>query len=298
MRDGDAVAAWLGGRILRVFPSRTEMTPTDALAFVGDPPLPFARPAPADIDEVHVSCTFTWDRQEVERLADAWRTLGYRVRLGGPAYGDPGGEFTPGLYVARGGVMTSRGCIRRCAHCFVPEREGRLRTLAIKQGWDVLDNNLLACPRPHIEAVLDMLETQPRAARFSGGIDARLCRPWFAARLAAMRVDILYTAWDSPGQMADAERAIGILRAAGLRQRQVGCYVLMGYDGDTPDQAESRAECVLEFGGMPFAMYYRADKSSKVQTPPEWHPLVRKFSRPAIMFATPKPPAELWPESA
>ena len=40
------------------------------------------------------------------------------------------------------------------------------------------DNNLLACSREHVEAVLDMLAAQPRAARFTGGIDARLCEPW------------------------------------------------------------------------------------------------------------------------
>lgn len=49
-------------RIARVFPRRTNATPTDALAFVGDPPM-LALPA---VDEVHVSCTFTYDRAEAE----------------------------------------------------------------------------------------------------------------------------------------------------------------------------------------------------------------------------------------
>jgi len=270
---------------LRVFPRRTSATPTDALAFVGDPPLPFARPGPRKVDEVHVSCVFTWDKPEAERLAEAWGALGYAVRLGGPAFGTPAGEFTPGMYLQDGYTITSRGCIRNCPFCFVPSREGRLRTLDIQPGWDVLDNNLLACPRSHIEAVLDMLETQPQPARFSGGIDARLCRPWFAKRLAGMRLDILYTAWDSPGQMADAERCIGMLREAGLRQRQVGCYILMGHGNDTPDQAESRAECVLEFGGMPFAMYYRGLDEREPHIPDAWGPLIRKWSRPAAIFA-------------
>jgi len=50
-------------RIIRVFPRRTSFTPVDELAFVGDPPL--ERPA---ADEVHVSCTFTWDRPRAEYL--------------------------------------------------------------------------------------------------------------------------------------------------------------------------------------------------------------------------------------
>ena len=181
--------------VARVFPRRTRATPTDDLAFVGDPPLflPHA-------DEVHISCTFTWDRPEAQRLAQAWAEQDYRVRLGGPAYGSAAGEFEPGMYVKQGMTITSRGCIRSCPFCFVPRREGRLMLLPIRPGWDVLDNNLLACPRRHVEAVLGMLEDQPRAARFTGGIDARLCRPWFARRLGRMRVQILYTAFDHPDQ--------------------------------------------------------------------------------------------------
>ena len=67
-------------RIARVFPRRTSATPDDELAFVGDPPL-FLPTA----DEVHVSCTFTWDRPQAQRLARAWANHGYTVRIGGPA---------------------------------------------------------------------------------------------------------------------------------------------------------------------------------------------------------------------
>ena len=66
--------------IARVFPRRTSATPDDETAFVGDPPL--FLPA---VKEVHVSCTFTWDRPEAQRLARAWASQGYDVRLGGPA---------------------------------------------------------------------------------------------------------------------------------------------------------------------------------------------------------------------
>lgn len=74
-------------KILRVFPQRTSHTPDDDLAFIGDPPL--FRP---EVDEVHVSCTFLYDKPEAERLADAWSKYYPEVKLGGPAYDDPGGE--------------------------------------------------------------------------------------------------------------------------------------------------------------------------------------------------------------
>ena len=43
--------------ILRVFPHRTSYTPTDALAFAGEPLGLLIPPH----DEVHISCVFTWD---------------------------------------------------------------------------------------------------------------------------------------------------------------------------------------------------------------------------------------------
>jgi hypothetical protein len=266
--------------VARVFPRRTSATPDDALAFVGDPPLFLPQ-----VDEVHVSCTFTWDRPEAERLARAWANVGYRVQVGGPAYGSPAGEYEPGMYVKHGMTITSRGCIRSCPFCFVPRREGRLTLLPIKPGWDILDNNLLACPRPHIEAVLGMLEEQPRAARFTGGIDARLCQPWFAARLGRMRVQILYTAFDQPVQRPHVERTVKMLADAGLGQRQIGCYVLVGYEGDTLERARERLEWVFEAGGTPFAMYYRPGDDRRFKIPAEWSRFVRAWSRPAMIFS-------------
>ena len=114
-----------GRCVARVFPRRTSATPDDDLAFIGDPPL-----ALPPVDEVHVSCTFTWDRPEAERLARSWGQHGYRVSLGGPAYDAPAGDFAPGLYVKAGMTFTSRGCIRRCPFCFVPRREGQLRLMS------------------------------------------------------------------------------------------------------------------------------------------------------------------------
>jgi hypothetical protein len=90
---------------IRVFPKRTAHIPDDALAFVGDPPL--WRP---DADEVHVSCTFTWDKVEAERLQYAWGQYYPKVLLGGPAFDSPCDTFTPGMYVKQGITYTSRGC--------------------------------------------------------------------------------------------------------------------------------------------------------------------------------------------
>ena len=79
--------------IARVFPRKTTATPIDDYAFVGEPGLFI----PDDITEIHVSVTFTWDIPIAERLAQIWERYA-PVKIGGPAYGDQGGEFVPGMY--------------------------------------------------------------------------------------------------------------------------------------------------------------------------------------------------------
>ena len=265
--------------IARVFPTRTALTPTDADAFTGPPPMGLDPP-----ERVMVSVTFTWDMPRARFLADQWRTVCQDVQVGGPAFDDPGGEFTPGMFVRPGVVITSRGCPRRCPFCFVPAREGNIRLLAIKSGWDVQDNNLLACPRSHIEAVLAMLAGRRHAARFGGGLDARMVRPWFIRALAGLRIDRLFTAFDQPDQGEPVERFIRQLHGVGLRQRQIMVYMVLGLRGDTPDNADRRAHHIFDLGAVPFVQWVR-DAGRRLPIPQHWKAVVRKWSRPAAMFA-------------
>lgn len=153
-------------KIARVFPRRTKATPDDPLAFTGPPP----RGGLPDMEEVHVSVAFTYDMEKACQLAEQWMKLGVPVHMGGPAFNMPGGDFVPGMYLKKGYVITSRGCPNRCWFCSVPRREGgRLRELPITEGNIVLDDNLLACSRQHIEAVFEMLGRQKERPAFTGG---------------------------------------------------------------------------------------------------------------------------------
>ena len=263
-------------QFIRVFPRRTKWTPTDDLAFVGDPPL--MRP---DADEVHVSATFTWDKTEALRLREAWAQHYPLVRVGGPAFNNPGGDFMPGRYIKEGVVITSRGCPFRCPWCFVWRREGGIRELPIVDGWIVQDNNLLACSRPHIESVFKMLRRQPHAATFSGGIDTKYLEPWHADLLNGIRVKEVWLACDTEGAIPLLERAADILGDLPINKRR--CYVLMGFRGEAVEAAERRVEAVYRVGFLPFAQLYR-NGAPKVW-PPEWRALARKWSRPAAYRA-------------
>lgn len=261
--------------ILRVFPRRTAATPTDDHAFIGNPPMFW----PA-ADEVHVSVAFSWDRAEGERLADAWTATGLPVTLGGPAYDAPGEDFVPGRYLRPGYTITSRGCPNHCWFCAVPKREGGLRELAIADGWNVADNNLLACSEAHVRAVFAMLKRQAHRPEFTGGLEAAALKPWHVDLLTDLAPRIMYFAHDTPDDLEPLRQAGAMLAEAGFgigRSHNICAYVLIGYPGDTMDAAETRLRETWAAGFFPFAMLYRDARGDADR---DWRRFQKAWCRP------------------
>lgn len=277
-------------RIIRVFPRRTKATPDDALAVVGRLPTLWDR-----ADKVLVSVAFDWDRDRAERLAEAWRVVA-PVEIGGPAMGTRPGDFEPGVFLKHGYTITSRGCPWTCAHCLVPGREGALRLLEIRDGWDVLDNNLLACPRGHVERVFAMLERQRRRPKFTGGLEAGLLRPWHVDAFLRLKPETLWMAYDSVGDWEPLVAAVRMLTEAGLvgphRKKRAGAYVLMGQRGDTPAAAEARLRRVIGLGIKTQAMLFDNGRECRAEDKPRWWALRRDFTDAAMVGAM---VAETWP---
>ncbi len=257
-------------KIARVFPRQTNQTPLDDLTFFDGPGLWVP-----DHDEVHISCVFTWDIPRAEQLAEAW-TGKAPVKLGGPAYDDPGGEFIPGLYTRKGIVHTSRGCRNSCSFCFVPKREGKIRELEIKEGNEIQDNNFLACSKQHRQKVYTML-SQQKAIKFIGGLEANLLTVWDIEEMLKLRIHELWLACDSKGQIKMSTQAIRLLRLAGFGQNYLRCYVLIG---DDMTENESRLRAVYEAGALPFAQLYQTAEG--ITYSKEWKQFARQWSRPAI----------------
>ncbi len=263
--------------IIRVFPRKTSMTPTDSMAFVGDPPL--WRP---EADEVHVSCTFTWDIEEAHRLAEAWAQYHPTVKLGGPAITGSNGDFTPGMYIRHGVTITSRGCPRRCPWCLVPDYEGAIHALPIEPGWIVQDNNFLATPQRHQLRVFHMLREQGRAISFPGGLDTRLLTNWAVEQLYTLAIKEVFLAADSKGSIHQLREAVDKLGL--LKRRQLRCYVLIAYGGETIEKAAERLEAVWDIGCLPFAQLFQPPDQF-INYSRSWKALARTWSRPAAMFA-------------
>lgn len=269
-------------RVARVFPRRTKATPDDELAFCGYPGL-----FPPEVDEVHVSVAFTWDLNHAEHLADQWKFIA-PVTIGGPAAGTRGEGFVPGMYLKPGYVITSRGCPNRCWFCHVWKNEGPVvRELPITEGWNVLDDNLLACSDEHIRAVFAMLKRQHHPVEFTGGLEAARLEPWHVELLAQLKPKQVFFAYDTPDDLEPLRAASRLMLDAGFTEasHSLRCYCLIGYPRDTLEAATERLNQIMELGMCPMAMLWR----SKTGIPePTWRSfkrmaMIRRWSRPAII---------------
>jgi hypothetical protein len=264
-------------KIARVFCRKTSYTPIDENAFIGGPPLGCPQ-----YDEIHISTLFTWDIEYAyDDLKFLWSRFG-SVKLGGPAFDDSGGEFEPGFYVKRGITMTSRGCCFACPFCFVPRREGKIRTLAIQVGNIVQDNNLLACSRNHIEAVFEMLKSQ-KAVELKGGLDCRLLKSWHIKLLCDLpSIKNIFLAFDDPKREKSFMEAARLLTPY-FDRHKLYAYVLIGYEGDTIEDADKRCRFVWDCGLIPFAMLYC--DNGKYKQGYDWRKFQKAWCRPASIYS-------------
>lgn len=275
-------------RLIRVFPRRTKATPDDDLARFGPPDL-FD-----EADEVHVSVTFTYDKAYAEELAEQWHHVA-PVKIGGVAYGDRGEEFVPGKYIKPGYVFTSRGCPRRCWFCSVWKRDPEPRLLPVIDGWNILDDNLLACPRDHVEAVFAMLRRQGRRVEFTGGLEALSLEDWHVDLLASLKPrPSMFFAYDPGDAFETLEHAARRLIAAGFNpaSHRMRAYVLIGHPKDTFEGAQARLDQMLSIGFTPHAMLWRPETASqeKYRPVPEWRAFQRSWARPAAIHARVREP--------
>jgi len=259
-------------KIIRVFPTRTAATPDDPLSYCGVPDM-FV----PDVDEVHISVAFTWDRDHAEWLAGQWQHIA-PVKIGGPGYSnDPGSDFIPGMYMKKGYVITSRGCPNRCWFCSVWKREPSVKELPITDGHIVQDDNLLACSDQHIKSVFEMLSRQHQRAELRG-LEARLLKPWHVDYLCKMRINSLWFAYDEPDDIEHLIHAGQLLKDAGFNRNKMYCYVLVGHPKDTMGLAEKRLRRAWKEGFMPFAMLWRNNEGYR---DPQWIKFAWPWDRPA-----------------
>lgn len=257
---------------IRVFPRRTNLTPIDELAFVGNPPLFL----PDGIEKILISVAFSWDKKEAERLYNYWKHIA-PTTIGGPAFNEPSGEFVPGKFLRIGATITSRGCPNKCWFCSVWKRELELKELEIHPGNNIQDDNLLACSDKHIRAVFAMLKAQ-KGIEFTGGLEAKRLKDWHVSAFSKLSIKQMFFAYDTPDDAEPLFEAGQLLKRYGFNHVKNRCYVLIGFPKDTVDAAEKRLRQTFNFGFVPMAMLWKGEEG---ESELYWKRLQRLWARPA-----------------
>lgn len=276
--------------IIRVFPRRTSYTPDDDYVCIGEPTPLFPLP---EHKEIHISCTFTWDKAYCEYLASQYESVTNKpIKLGGPAFGSPAEDFIQGMYIKSNIIFTTRGCNNNCLWCCVPKLEGKLKELPVLQGDVIQDNNFLQASKRHKDKVFDMLKTQ-KGICFKGGLEADLIDDHFVDGLQSLyytrgtkkysRISELWLACDTDARLPEFKKACEKLRKAGFNREKVFCYVL-SYGKDR-EKDEARARSVYEAGAMPFVQLYRDFSETKTKYSADWNAWARMWQRPAAIKA-------------
>jgi hypothetical protein len=158
----------------------------------------------------------------------------------------------------------SRGCIRKCPFCKVPDFEGSIRPvkpMALNpQGKriEIFDNNFFASPA--WPEAIEWLKGAGKPVVFSQGIDARIFKPEHAEALNSLKhFKQIKLAWDDPKQDLRPQLQ-EVIRY--IKPYKLMCYVLIGY-WSTPEEDLYRVETLRALGIDPFVMPF--DKSDKYQ---------------------------------
>ena len=181
-------------------------------------------------DKTYVSCVFSKNRH----LAEQW--IG-KAEIGGSGF-DIHKKLPEEIELVKPHInlgFTTRGCIRNCSFCIVPQKEGKIKAVGdLLDLWDgvnkdvtLMDNNILALPE-HFELVCQQAKEHKIRLDFHQGLDHRLLTPEIAGILQHTSHKEYKFAFDHPSYFSKVDKAITILQDAGINR--CTWYVLVGYN--------------------------------------------------------------------
>lgn len=208
-----------------------------------------------DADKIYVSCVFTKNKY----LCKEW--VGDAI-IGGSGYDlsvklpDEIESIKPRINMG----FTTRGCIRNCSFCIVPEKEGRVHVVGdLLDLWDgktkditLMDNNVLALPE-HFKMVCQQARDNKLRLDFNQGLDHRLLSDDLCGELASISHKEYKFSFDHPSMYDSVDRAIRMLHKQGIKRST--WYVLVGYD-TTYDEDIARLEHLKTNGQRVFVQRY------------------------------------------
>lgn len=246
-------------------------------------------------DITYASCIFTWNAKHREGLSPSAIIGGSGIDLTAQLPPEvehikPDYTLYPNITFSLG--FTSRGCIRKCPWCLVPEKEGYIKHWSrIYEFWEprhkrimLLDNNLLAASNWRL--TMDDLIAESAEVDFNQGLDIRLVNKENVGYLKRVRTKQLRFAFDHISYEASVRKGIELLLRNGIPPRKISFYVLIGFNGD--ETAIDRMEILKSYNVDVYPMIYKGEDGKEPKLQPitfslnsyhgSWRNL-RKFQR-------------------
>ena len=184
--------------------------------------------------KIYVSCIFERNRKKCFDWEDDPKCLiggsGYDLKITLPEEIE---KVKPHINLG----FTTRGCIRHCEFCIVPEKEGRIRIVGnLLDLWDgkskdiiLLDNNILALPK-HFKLICKQARENKIRLDFNQGLDCRLLDQDIVDELKSIRHQELHFAWDNFEDFESVRSAIKLLRKNNINR--CNWLILVGFNSD------------------------------------------------------------------
>jgi len=215
-------------------------------------------------DLTYASCVFTWKAKGLNLLKagiikggsgiDLTTELPPEVEHTMPDY-----HLYPNVDFSLG--FSSRGCIRKCPPCIVPEKEGYIKAWArIYEFLDprykrllLLDNNFLAAPNWQ-ETMYDLI-AEDLEVDINQGLDIRLLNEDNLYYLKKLRTKQLRFAFDHISSEPAVRQGIELLLKHGIPSRKLSFYVLIGFKDD--ETALDRMEILKSYKVSVYPMIFK-----------------------------------------
>jgi radical SAM superfamily enzyme YgiQ (UPF0313 family) len=194
-----------------------------------------------EYDKVYISTIFTKSIHKVKQFEGLQNYF-----IGGTGY-NLTTELPKEIYDIKPKInidFATRGCIRKCSFCFVPQKEGKIRVERdLYDIWDgkskeviFLDNNILALPE-HFNLICLQAQKERIKIDFNQGMDIRLITDDIAAQMAKTSFKDIRFALDHISQMTTFNERLQILRKH-LPTYSFFVYVLVGFDSTWNEDME------------------------------------------------------------